>query len=103
MATGQTATLSRVTTTADAMGGQVPTWTATYSDFACNIQPRRGGLREKFDRPEMHVTHVLYTATAITAATGDRVVSGGVTYLVQHGGDTAGKSRMTTLYLTKEG
>ena len=97
----RTATLSRPTITADALGGQTRTF-ATVSTFRCTIQPARGKVVEEFAKRSMIVTHRAYTTTAVSVQTGDRLVSDGVNYLIHGWGKSADDGRLYHIDLERK-
>lgn len=97
--TTATCTIERKATTSSASGGQVESFSTAYSDLPISLQPASGKLQERFARRSMIVSHVAYTPTAVTVLAGDRLVCGGLKYIVTSSGDMAGRGRAFAIYL----
>lgn len=79
-----TTTIERKTVTADALGiGHVETFASVYTNVAMSLQPANGRTIDEFLREGFHVTHMAYTARAMTLLMGDRFNHGGKYYIVQ--------------------
>lgn len=94
-----TATIERKSTTASSYGGQTVSYATAYSDVLGTLQPIRGELRERFARMGVEVSHVFYTATAVTTQAGDRLVISGVNYPIDHSEDMGGRGRAYAVYV----
>lgn len=97
-----TGTISRPTYSADNYGGQVASFATAYTLYNLLIQPASGRITEEFAKRGLQVSHVAYTPTEVAILAGDKLVSGGVTYLIQSWGDEAGQGRVWKLYLLRK-
>jgi hypothetical protein len=95
---------SRPTYTADAYGGQVPSFSAVYSSVVGSLQPAKGRTVEEFARRGMQIDFVFYTAQAITLDTNDRASDGTNYYNVEwfSPNGMAGQSRYYAAYLKRK-
>lgn len=100
-----TATVYRVSTTQDDVGGLVRTYSAVYTDIPCLIQPYigrpAGGLTDDTDKRRIERGYVLYTDTAVTAQPGDKVTSDGIDYVVRFDANHAGIGRLYAIYMDR--
>ena len=94
-----TADIERKSTTASSYGGHTDSWSVVYDDVAGTLQPLSGHLRERFARMGIEVSHVFYTATALTTQAGDRLVISGVNYPIDHTEDMGGRGRAYAVYV----
>lgn len=78
-------TWQRKTTSKDAAGGMVNTFSAVsgYSDIPCDIQPASSNTRMRYMQEQLNVSHTIYFAQAVPANAGDRFTSDGRTFLFQ--------------------
>jgi hypothetical protein len=79
-----TATFERKTVAQDALKlGHNETFATAYADVAIALQPANGRTVEEFSRAGFQVSHMVYTATAMTILAGDRMIVDGAYYIVQ--------------------
>ncbi len=84
-------TLQRQTTTKDASGGPVQSFSTIIAGVPCAIQPASPSVREQFARLQQIVEYTVYLTQDIGATTSDRIVDEyGNTYLLVEGGYMAG-------------
>lgn len=77
------ATFERKTSTTDALGlGQTETFAQVYA-ASVSLQPATGRTVEEFARSGFQVTHMAYTQTVMSLESGDRMLTGGLYYVVQ--------------------
>jgi hypothetical protein len=98
-----TATVYRVATTQDAVGGLSRTFSAVYTDIPCLLQPYigrpGGGLETSAAKRKIDAGFVLYTDTEVSVMPGDKVTTGGLDYIVRMSANHAGQSRLYAIYL----
>lgn len=97
-----TADIERATTTVTTIGGKSQSFSVQYNDIPVSIQPANGRVVEDYAKRSMQITHTIYTPTTIALKQGDRVVSGGVYYIVQGWRDMAGRARAYAIHCLRK-
>jgi SPP1 family predicted phage head-tail adaptor len=98
----KTATIERVTTTADTVGGQVKDWATLIASVPCAIQPVGAKEQAALGNREVLITHIMYCrpfSAEVTEA--DRVNAGGTYYDINGITDEAGRGHHYKVYLTE--
>lgn len=96
------ASVQRPTTTADSYGGHSKAWATVYGSLPGSLQPAKGRTIEEFARRSMQVTNTFYTTQAVSLLAGDRLVCGGVNYLVVAFADMAGRGSHYAIHLLRK-
>lgn len=93
--------LYRGTGSLDAVGGHVRSM-SLVAEFSCMVQPTIGKTQDGYDydagKRRVDTTHVVYTTAAIEAEPGDRLDVDGVSYVVRHAANHAGRGVLFAIY-----
>jgi hypothetical protein len=66
----------------DSIGANVPTWPDRLTNIPCDRAPLGSQMAADFGRPDLVGTVAIYTNQDIAATSNERIVIGGVNYLV---------------------
>lgn len=90
-------TISRVTTVADAGGGQAETWATLYANIPAKVQPVRGHEQETQGRVQTVRTILVTVQYGYDITILDKLVWDGVDWNITHAENRDGSRRRLTL------